>query len=174
VARTARTVRIVAGDARIERWGEGDLELLIALNGDPEQMAHVGGAETAEKIAERQQRYVADPHQFRIVDPASGAGAGWVGFWPREAGGEEIYEIGWSVLPAFQGRGLASDATALALEVARGIGERVAVHAYPGVGNAPSNALCRRVGFVLVQPGLTFEYPPGTKMVCNDWCYALR
>jgi RimJ/RimL family protein N-acetyltransferase len=150
----------------IERWGEGDLALLSALNGDPEQMRHVGGAEGPEKIAERQGRYVTDPGQFRIVDGE--ASAGWVGFWAREWGGERIFEIGWSVLPAFQGRGLASAATALALEAAAAT-EPLPVHAFPGIENAASNALCRTLGFTLVGPGLEFEYPPGTIMVCNDW-----
>jgi RimJ/RimL family protein N-acetyltransferase len=147
----------------IERWSEGDLALLTALNGDPEQMRHVGGAESAEKIADRQRRYAADPHQFRIVD--GGTAAGWVGFWEREWRGEQVHEIGWSVLPAFQGRGLASAATALALEHAAGR----PVHAFPGVDNAPSNGVCRKLGFALVEADMAFEYPPGTIMVCNDW-----
>jgi len=151
----------------IERWSEGDLALLTALNGDPEQMRHVGGAETAAKIADRQRRYAADPHQFRIVVDG-GAGAGWVGFWEREWREEPIYEIGWSVLPAFQGRGLATAATALALEAASAVAPRP-VHAFPGVDNAPSNGVCRKVGFSLVEAALSFEYPPGTFMVCNDW-----
>jgi RimJ/RimL family protein N-acetyltransferase len=158
---------------RLERWSAADHELLAALNGDEAQMAHVGGAESPEKIAERQARYVADPGQFRIVEPG-GAGAGWVGFWAREWRGETVYEIGWSVLPAFQGRGYASAATALAVQEARRAGEATAVHAFPGVENAASNAVCRRVGFELVEPALAFEYPPGTMMVCNDWRLALR
>jgi RimJ/RimL family protein N-acetyltransferase len=164
-------VRAVPDAVHIERWGVGDHALLTALNGDPAQMAHVGGVETAARIAERQARYVADPHQFRIVDAASGEGAGWVGFWAREWAGEAVWEIGWSVLPAFQGRGVASAATGLALEVARALRDdgRAAVHAFPGVDNAPSNAVCRRLGFAMVGPGLQFEYPPGTIMVVNDW-----
>jgi len=153
----------------LERWADGDHELLAALNGDPEQMAHVGGAESAAKIAERQARYVADPGQFRIVDDATGAGAGWVGFWARAWRGAAVYEIGWSVLPAFQGRGIATAATAQALDAARAAGGATAVHAFPGVENAPSNAVCRRLGFTLVEAALEFEYPPGTMMVCNDW-----
>src|SRR4051794_37633288 len=125
---------------RLERWSAADHDLLAALNGDPAQMAHVGGAETAEKIAERQARYVADPGQFRIVAGDGGRGAGWVGFWTREWRGETVYEIGWSVLPAFQGRGIASAATALAVEEARRARAAEAVHAFPGVDNAPSNA----------------------------------
>jgi RimJ/RimL family protein N-acetyltransferase len=165
--------RVVAlrDDVHIERWSEEDLALLTALNGDPAQMRHVGGAESPEKIAERQQRYIADPHQFRIVD--GGAAAGWVGFWEREWRGEKIYEVGWSVLPAFQGRGLATAGTALVLDAARAAAG-LPVHAFPGVENAPSNAVCRKVGFSLVEAGMSFEYPPGTIMVCNDWRYDLR
>lgn len=153
----------------LERWSAQDLPLLTALNGDPEQMAHVGGAENAEKIAERQARYAADPNQLRIVDDASGQGVGWVGFWLRSWRGEDVYEIGWSVLPAFQGRGFASAATVLAVDAARAAGGAPAIHAFPAVGNAPSNAVCRRAGFTLVQEAMAFEYPPGNTLVCNDW-----
>lgn len=150
----------------IERWSEEDLALLTALNSDPVQMHHVGGAESAAKIAERQQRYAKDPFQFRVVD--GGEAAGWVGFWEREWRGEKVYEIGWSVLPAFQGRGLATTATAQVLEATRAAGG-LAVHAFPGVDNVPSNAVCRTLGFALVEAAMAFEFPPGTMMVCNDW-----
>jgi RimJ/RimL family protein N-acetyltransferase len=136
-------------------------------------MGHLGGAESAEKIAERQARYVADPHQYRIVDRASDEAVGWVGLWPREWRGATVYEIGWSVLPAWHGRGVASAATALALDAARDEGAVPAVHAFPGVDNAPSNAVCRRTGFTLVEAAMRFEYPPGHELVCNDWRYAL-
>jgi RimJ/RimL family protein N-acetyltransferase len=158
---------------RIEPWTDADHALLAALNGDPAQMAHVGGAESAEKIAERQERFVRDPGQYRIVDGDSGQALGWVGFWEREWRGATVYEIGWSVLPAFHGRGIASAATALALQAARAAGGAAAVHAFPGVDNAPSNAVCRRAGFTLVEAAMRFEYPPGHEMVCNDWRYAL-
>src|SRR3954463_3169450 len=69
----------MTGDIHLERWSDADAELLAALNGDEAQMAHVGGAETAEKIAERQGRYVADPGQYVVVD-GDGAKTGWVGF----------------------------------------------------------------------------------------------
>ena len=161
-------------DLHIVRWSD-DLALMTALNGDPEQMAYVGGAETAEKIADRNAQCARDPHQFRIVDAASGAGVGWVGFWPTESHGTPIYEIGWSVLRAFQGRGFATRATALMLEVARAVPDRPerAVHAYPGVDNAPSNAVCRKLSFTLIEADKTLEYPPGSMMVVNDWRLAL-
>jgi RimJ/RimL family protein N-acetyltransferase len=35
------------------------------------------------------------------------------------------------------------------------------------VDNAPSNAVCRKLGFTLLGPR-EFEYPPGRPMRCND------
>jgi RimJ/RimL family protein N-acetyltransferase len=161
---------MAAADVHLEVWSDRDAELLAALNGDPEQMRHVGGAETPEKIAERQARYVRDPGQYVVV--ADGERTGWVGFWPREWRGREVYEIGWSILPAFQGRGLASRGTELAVEEARKAARHAgiaAIHAFPGVENAASNAVCRRCGFTLAEADLEVEYPPGTMMVGNDW-----
>src|SRR4051812_2012113 len=100
----------MAQDVQLVAWSDADAGLLAALNGDEAQMAHVGGAETAAKIAERQARYVIDPGQFAVV-AADGVHAGWVGFWTREWRGATVYEIGWSILPAYQGRGLASAGT---------------------------------------------------------------
>jgi RimJ/RimL family protein N-acetyltransferase len=162
----------VTDDAvHLRPWGPADHDLLAALNGDAAQMAYVGGAETPEKIAARQGRYERDPQQLAIV--AGGESAGWVGYWEREWRDEQVYEIGWSVLPAFQGRGLATRAAVLAVERARETGPpRVrAIHALPDVDNVASNAVCRRAGFTLAEDGraIAFDYPPGSTMVCNDW-----
>jgi RimJ/RimL family protein N-acetyltransferase len=154
---------------RIVPWSEGDLALLEALLGDPAMMEHLGGPESPAKIRERQTRYEpADSGMFKIVDVASGAGVGSVGFWPRSWRGDEINEIGWSVLPAFQGRGFARMATAQAIERARADSDRRFLHAFPSVGNPPSNALCRTLGFTLLG-ACELEYPPGSVLLVNDW-----
>jgi RimJ/RimL family protein N-acetyltransferase len=159
---------------RIEPWGDGDLALLQKLLGDPAMMVHLGGPERREKIAERQARYEKpDSKQFKIVDEATGEGVGWVGYWERDWQDQPIYEIGWSVLPAFQGRGIAVAATRQAIERARSEGARRFVHAYPGVDNAPSNGVCRRLGFSL-RGTHEVEYPKGHFMRCNDWRLDLR
>jgi RimJ/RimL family protein N-acetyltransferase len=150
----------------LERWGPGDLGLLERLVGDEAMMEHLGGAETPERIAERQARYERDPGCLKIV--ADGGDAGWVGFWERVWQGETVYELGWAVLPGAQGRGVAKAATRLALEAARGTGRCREAHAFPGVENAASNALCQRLGFTLLD-AVEFEYPPGQRMRCNDW-----
>jgi RimJ/RimL family protein N-acetyltransferase len=163
---------------RIERWGQHDLPLLEALLGDPEMTVHIGGPETPEKLAERQERYTkpadaAEGPQFRIVDVASGEGVGWVGYWEREWHDRTIYEIGWSVLTRWQGRGIAGAATSQAIAVARSGGRHRFMHAFPSTANAPSNAICRKLGFTLVEE-IPVEYPPGNFMRCNDWRLDLR
>jgi RimJ/RimL family protein N-acetyltransferase len=155
-------------------WGPGDLGLLTQLVGDPLMMEHLGGPESAEKIADRQRRYEdADETTgtFKVV--LDGQGVGWVGYWDRDWRGERVYEIGWSVLPACQGRGIAGVATGQAIELARAEDRNRFVHAFPGVDNAPSNAICRKLGFMPLG-AVEFEYPPGSQMRCNDWRLDLR
>jgi RimJ/RimL family protein N-acetyltransferase len=141
--------------------------------GDPQMTAHLGGPESREKIAERQTRYErlgasGKGRMFKIVDAATGEAAGSVGYWERTWRGEQVYETGWSVIPAFQGRGIAGMATAHAIEMARTERKHRFLHAFPSVDNAPSNAICRKLGFTLVEE-CEFEYPPGNFMKCNDW-----
>jgi RimJ/RimL family protein N-acetyltransferase len=109
---------------RIEPWSEGDLPLLEKLLGDPAMMAHLGGPESREKIRERQGRYerLAESGQgrtFKALDEITGEAVGSVGYWKRAWRGRQVYGIGWSVIPAFQGRGIASVATAQAIARAR-------------------------------------------------------
>jgi RimJ/RimL family protein N-acetyltransferase len=152
----------------LEPWAADDLPLLQGLLGDPEMMVHLGGPESAEKIAERNARYaLPDSKQFKIV--AGGEGVGWVGYWER---GEEIYEIGWSVLPGHQGHGYAKAATRAALDHARAEQDRRYVHAYPAVDNGPSNGICRSLGFELLG-AYDFEYPEGHPLRCHDWRFDL-
>ena len=132
-------------------------------------MEHVGGPESPRAIARRHRRYARPgSRQFKIVDEATGEAVGWVGYWEREWRGEDVYETGWSVLPEFQGRGIASAATREIVATARAEGGRRYLHAYPSVENAPSNAVCRKAGFTLLGR-FDFEYPPGNSLRCNDW-----
>jgi RimJ/RimL family protein N-acetyltransferase len=164
---------------RLDPWGKGDLPLLEKLLGDPKMTEHLGGPESPEKLAERQKRYEqtasSDTERiFKVVDVATGEGVGSVVYWERPWRDQQVYEIGWSVLPAFQGRGIAKQATAQALADARSRGRLRFVHAFPSVDNAPSNAICRKLGFTLLEEAIEFEYPKGHFMRCNDWRLDLR
>lgn len=158
---------------RIEPWAEGDLPLLEKLLGDPAMTEHLGGPESTEQLAERQKRYerLAESGQgrcFKIVDEATGEPVGSVIYWERTWRDEDVYEIGWSVLPPFQGRGIGAVGTGLAIAVAASERKHRFMHAFPSVDNAPSNAICRKLGFTLLQE-VEFEYPKGSFMQCNDW-----
>jgi RimJ/RimL family protein N-acetyltransferase len=158
-------------------WAEGDLDLLIRLLGDPAMTEHLGGPEPLEKIHARHQRYCAEsqtePYRlFAILAGSERTPAGWVGYWEAEENGEPAWEMGWSVLPEFQGRGLASQAARMVVERVRAEGKHRFLYAYPAAGNGPSNAICRKVGFTWIEEG-DFEYPKGSFMRCNVWRMAL-
>jgi RimJ/RimL family protein N-acetyltransferase len=158
---------------RIEPWDEHDLPLLTRIMGDPAMTAHLGGPESPEKLAKRQTVFerLADSGEgrmFKILDATTGEPVGSVGYWERDWRGETVYETGWFVLPQFQGRGIAGQATMQALARARAEGKWRFVHAFPSVDNPQSNAICRKLGFTLVEE-CQFEYPAGSFMQCNDW-----
>jgi RimJ/RimL family protein N-acetyltransferase len=161
-------------EVRLVPWPAEGLELLVRLVGDPAMMTHLGGPEPLEKIKKRQARYEQpNSRQFMVVLEGSGEAVGWVGYWEREWREEQIYEIGWAIVPERHGRGIASRATSQGIDLAAAEQARRYVHAFPSVDNAPSNAICRKCGFVLLGD-LEFEYPPGTIMRCNDWRLDLR
>lgn len=169
------------GTVRLEPWSAEDFWLLRAMNA-PELMEHLGGPETEQQLAARQLRYErlsvdADRAgcMFRIVLLPEEKAAGSIGFWEHvedtgtpDTPGTSVYETGWTVLPGFQGRGVATAATLAVVERARAEGRFRHLHAYPSTENAPSNAVCRKAGFTLLTER-EFEYPPGRRMRCNDW-----
>jgi len=166
----------VSTTVALEPWGSGDLPLLERLMGDPRMTEHLGGPESPEKLRERQSRYEhleSGDRMFKIVELTSGAGVGSVGFWTREWRGEQVYEVGWGVVPEFQGGGIATAATAQAIELAKRAAGHHFMHAFPNVDNAPSNAICRKLGFELLE-ACEFEFPKGHLMTCNDWRLDLR
>ena len=71
----------------------------------------------------------------------------------------------------FRGRGYAGRALEALIGIIRADGRHSELHAYPAVDNAPSNALCRRAGFVL--RGTTpFPFRGGV-LLSNDWVLEL-
>jgi RimJ/RimL family protein N-acetyltransferase len=84
----------------------------------------------------------------RLLVDAQGVVAGSVVLWSHEdIGGTVMSEIGWMVLPEFQGRGIATTAVRILLALAREQDRWGLVHAFPATTNAPSNAVCRSAGF---------------------------
>jgi RimJ/RimL family protein N-acetyltransferase len=157
----------------LRAWSRDDLPLLQRLRGDPAMNVHLGGPEAPEKILERQERYYRssltgiDPMFVIVVGPEK-VPAGSIGYWEKKWQDAPIWETGWSVLPEFQGQGIATRATLLVIELVRAESKGRRLHAFPSVNNPASNAICRKTGFTL-RGEVDFEFPPGHTMRCNDW-----
>lgn len=162
---------------RLEPWDERGLILERRAN-VPEMKVHLGGVEPDDQAVARHERILAlvaagRGSMFLVLVPDAPDPVGSVGFWERQWRGETVWETGWKILPAFQGRGLAAAATSASIGVAAASGRHRWMHAYPTVSNGASNVLCRKVGFEL-RGETEFEYPPGTLGVSNDWRYDLE
>ena len=137
----------------------GDVDAYLRMRCDPVMMGELGGPLPREGMADKVARDVADAADGRamikmIVPDADvpDVVAGSVTMWTHPAADHRtaIAEIGWMVLPEFQGRGIGKRAVRQLLELGRGDERYTSVHAFPGVGNAPSNGICRSLGFRFV------------------------
>ncbi len=155
--------------ARMEllAYTDADFALTEALESDPDVMRELGGPTDPAKLPGVHRRRLGDPWWFKIALGPDGPGVGTIGVWEREHGGERLHETGWMVLPAHQGRGIASAALRLLLDRVRPEPAIPSVHAFPPVTNAPSNALCRKFGFTLLDE-IDFVYS-GRTLRCNHW-----
>ncbi|MBN3545030.1 GNAT family N-acetyltransferase [Fictibacillus barbaricus] len=160
---------------QINIWEDKDLELLFKINA-PEMMEHLGGAETKEQILKRQKRYLElgeKGKMFSITQSPDFEAVGSVGYWQTTWNDESVYEIGWSVLPQFQGKGIATLAVKLAINEAIKEKKYKYIHAFPSVENPASNAICRKLNFSFISD-CEFEYPPGNLMHCNNWRFTIN
>lgn len=136
-------------------YSDEHLWLTEALELDPEVMGELGGPADPAGISRAHRRRVESVANgdwwFVIVPEPGGPPAGTIGIWESNITAEPIHEIGWMVLPDFQGRGIATQALGTLIERARSDPRFDRIHAFPGVSNVPSNALCRRAGFTHVE-----------------------
>ena len=168
----------LVGQVQLRDISIGDLPLYEAMLTDPVTMSELGGplprGGLAEKLAGIVGEVEAGTVWYSVIAPddAPTTPAGTVCIWDHDEDGETIAEIGWMVLPLFQGRGMASGAVRSILHRARATRRWEVIHAFPGITNGPSNAICRRFGFVreeereIVYAGRTLR--------CNHWVLDLR
>ncbi|MEU3527606.1 GNAT family N-acetyltransferase [Streptomyces sp. NPDC038707] len=131
-----------------------DVDAYVRMRCDPVMMAGLGGPLPREGMADKVGRDVREAAaglawiRMIVPDPGRpGEVAGTVTLWSHDTGDGPLSEIGWMVLPEFQGRGLGKRAVRALLEEARDQDRWGVVHAFPAVGNAASNGICRSVGF---------------------------
>jgi RimJ/RimL family protein N-acetyltransferase len=160
---------------RLRDVGLGDVSAYVRMRCDPVMMTELGGPLPREGMEEKVARDVraaaSGTEWIKMIVPDEAAAdvvAGSVVLWSHEEdGGEPVSEIGWMVLPEFQGRGLAKQAVLMLLELARDDGRWGLVHAFPAVTNGPSNGICRSLGFRLAgERDVTFS---GRVLRTNHW-----
>jgi hypothetical protein len=88
-----------------------DVELRVRQQTDPQMMAELGGPRPREAIERAHARSLALAAEGRcwplkVVLDGAASPAGVVDVFESSHGGETFYEIGWMILPEFQGRGL--------------------------------------------------------------------
>ena len=107
-------------------WREGDFDAFASVYTDAEQSRFIGGPMSRDDAWRRMASFVGHWSLrgfgiWALEDKTTGAFVGWSGLWFPEGFPER--EIGWTLVPAFRGRGLAQEA-----------GARVRAFAYDTLG----------------------------------------
>lgn len=150
---------------------QGDVALYVRLRCDAAMTADLGGPRRPEDMPEKVARDVREAASgvawnLMIMPDASSPHlvAGAINVYVGQA---RRSEIGWMVLPEYQGRGLAKAAVRLVLERERVERRWGTLHAFTSSANVASNALCRSVPFVLLgEESCTFD---GREYAVNHW-----
>jgi RimJ/RimL family protein N-acetyltransferase len=151
-----------------------DVDAYVRMRCDPVMMADLGGPLPREGMADKVRRdardAAADDAWIKMIVPDPDRPeevAGSVTIWSHDTGDGPMSEIGWMILPQFQGRGLGRLAARTLLEKARDEERWGVVHAFPATGNAASNGICRSLGFrFLAERDVTFA---GRVLRSNHW-----
>ncbi|MFI6022700.1 GNAT family N-acetyltransferase [Streptomyces sp. NPDC051287] len=151
-----------------------DVDAYVRMRCDPFMMADLGGPlpleGMADKVRRDAQEAAADLAWLKMIVPdlaRPDVVAGTVTIWSHDTDDGPVSEIGWMVLPEFQGQGLGRRAVRVLLEQARDQERWGLLHAFPSTSNAASNGICRSVGFrFLSEVAVTFA---GRVLKTNHW-----
>ena len=152
-------------------YTDADMWLVEALETDPRVMADLGGPRLRDEIPGiHGRRLDHGPNKgwyLKIVPEPGAPPVGAIMIWRSDWDGTAIAEVGWTILFEHQGKGYGSAALAALLDFVRREGGWGDLHAFPGVTNGASNALCRKFGFELI--GETDIEYAGRTLRANHW-----
>ncbi|HVE72246.1 MAG TPA: GNAT family N-acetyltransferase [Thermoanaerobaculia bacterium] len=133
---------------RFGTWSTDDVEHALSLWGDAEVMRFIGGPYPREKAIARVEGEIANLEMYRVqywpIFDTTGF-AGVCGLRPRE----DIFTLGFHLLPSRWGRGYAAEASRAVIDYARDVLHAQQLYA----GHHPQNEKSRRV-----LESLGFEY----------------
>lgn len=149
---------LVTATLRLRRSMPGDAEAISAYRSDPVVREHQGWHKTdpdhvRAEIEQMLQRQPGEPGgwvQFTVETLPEGALVGDVGLCPdREEAG--VVLVGYTVAPAQQGHGYATQAVGALVEYAFDTLQADVVRAYADAGNIASVRVAAKVGLVVVE-----------------------
>jgi RimJ/RimL family protein N-acetyltransferase len=130
---------------------ESDLEDLVAMNGDPEVMAHIGAPRTAEQVATELPGWVRGHGDFGLWTGLADDAFAGIWFLSRDPDDACAGELGWRLPRARWGQGYAVEgAGALLRHAVDGLGLTRAWAETMAV-NARSRRVMERLGMTLVR-----------------------
>jgi aminoglycoside 6'-N-acetyltransferase len=147
---------------RLRRSVPEDAETISGYRTDPEVQRQQGWERTdpdgvRADIVEMAGRAPGEPGgwvQFSVEERRSGRLMGDVGLSPAE-GEPGVIKVGYTISPAFQGHGYATEAVGALVEYALDTLGAEVVRAYAGADNTPSIRVAEKVGMRLIE---TFEH----------------
>jgi RimJ/RimL family protein N-acetyltransferase len=156
----------------LEMMTEEDIELRIRMETDPRMMVELGGPRPIEDIRRAHARSLVLAAEgtcwpLKVIPDGSSSPAGSIALFSSTHDGEDIFEIGWMILPEFQNRGLATEAVRMTLEKATSERKFGRIHAFPAVTNGSSNRICEKNGFTRL--GTCEVEFSGRPLHCNNW-----
>ncbi len=153
---------------RLRRSVPDDAEAISRYRSDPEVRRQQGWARTdpeavradIEEMTRRAPGERGGWVQFSVEERDSGRLVGDVGLSPAD-GEPGVIKVGYTISPAFQGRGYATEAVDALLAYAFGTLGADVVRAYADAGNTPSIRVAEKVGMRLME---TFEHREGEEV----------
>src|SRR5688500_6748888 len=131
-------------------YGNEHRWLTEALETDERVMAELGGAWPRGAIpaihGRRLKSIAGGTWWYRFAPEMDQPPVAMVGIFAPDLDGTPTGEAGWWILAARQGRGWAREDLGMVLDRAQADSRWGPIHAFPGVTNGPSNALCRKFG----------------------------
>lgn len=150
----------------LDDYCDEDYWLAEALECDPAVMQDLGGPTARENVLQHHRRRLNSVLKKEVwyltirLEPDYSP-VGTIGIWQADWHGSKISEMGWMLLPAFHGRGLATAAGRMLLERARVERAHRVIHAFPSAANGASTAICRKLGFNLLgEVEIAYNGPP--------------
>lgn len=134
-----------------EQPGPQHRDLFVALWSDPRVAAWLGGEEDEPALVLRFERALAhwEEHGYGVWalrERGTGAFVGYAGLHVTEVPGQRTVEVLYALLPAYQGRGLATEISATLVEVAFERLELPEVVGYTMTTNEASRKVLERAG----------------------------